>query len=901
MFERLHSALAAAAVVVLFLATCAVATAQTGAGFTPVTADAGIGPAAGNQTEPYIAKGGDGYLAVWSDARTAVPSDDPDEPPGYASGMDIYAVRLDSSGNPIETLPIVISDDLGDQFGARASWNGSNWLVTWTSQAPNGDAPGYFRGVEAVRMSPDGVILDEPFLVYPGPSGEVHYLATGSDGTDWVVFISETIQSGMNTETYLEGIRIGPGAALAAPTVMFHPSCCYFFPLGTEAAYANGQYFLVFECIDSIYVNDAICGMRFTQSLSKIDTYPFEVAGTGGVFRLPQVATDGTDYLVGWYYTFDYPPSLVTPYCARVTGGGVSLDPTGIDLSNGVGSGVDRNPRLAWDGTNWLAVWPDDQGARAARITPDGTVLDPGGVSFPGLGCNSIVDLPGGARIVWSDDDAGGFRPNDVFTTYISGAPAADPETPIGLGAPAQVHPDVASGATDAMLVFRSDISGSSRIMAQAASLYEGRDRAEPTMIAEGPFLTDPEVAWNGSLYLVVWSDEASEKIVAARVMQDGTVLDDPAISVMDGLDPDVAAVGEDFLVVATDGSATVRQAYGARVRGSDGAVLDGTPVTIGYSFAVNPRVAGLVNRWIVTWEKHPAYDDETADVYAAFFDTDGTTPGQFAVASDASSDTHYAPAIAASAGIALIVWEDDRAYPGDDWNLYGRRVRVDGVLMDAASGFAVAESTLDERNAAVGWNGSVFQVAFEVTQQIDYFDHSLADIRGTRVDLNGQVVEPGNFAIQPPPGDSVVRSDVLPSVSGSNSESLVAISTFFKDAPYASYRLVLRTLGDGGTGVVDNEPEATEVRLAGAFPNPSDASTVIRFSLPASSRVTLVVYDVTGRVVRRLLDAEMPVGESDVTWDGLDESGQPVANGLYFYRLKAGDASRTGKLAVLR
>jgi hypothetical protein len=825
-----------------------------------------------------------------------VPGDTSD----YASERDVYATRLDSSGDPIETTPIVLSDDVADQYGVRACWNGTNWLVTWTSRAPYPNNGDYISGVVAVRISPAGEILDDPFLVYPNPSGTVEYLCTASDGVDWIVFLNEEIFNGFDTDFYLKGARVSPaGNTLGSPETLFAPSCCYFFPLGTEAAYADGQYMVVFECIPSVYVNDAICAMRFTQSLDNIDDYPFEVAGTSGIFRLPTIATDGTDFLVGWYYYSGdtYPPTLVTPYCARVTAAGVSLDPSGINLAGMTGSGDFRRPQVAWDGMNWIAAWSDDQGGRAARITPDGTVLDPGGLALPGYGASDIVAEPGGVRVIWSDDDAGGVQPEDVHTAHISSGLVAGPETTVSIGAPSHVRADAASGSTETMLVFRSDVSGAHRIMLQTAADYAAPDKADPTTLASGPMLDDPEIAWNGTVYLVVWSDEQSGKIAGTRVMPDGTMLDDPAITVMDGLDPDVAAVGDDFLVVATDEvSPGVSRPHGARVRGSDGAVLDGTPILLGVSYAEGARVAGMATRWLVTWERHPAFDDENADIWAAFVDTDGTSPGEFGVATNqATSERHYSPAVGSSESTALIVWEDTRTYPDDDWNLYARRVRVDGMLFDDPDGFDIAVGALDQRNAAVAWNGTVYQVVYEQTEQLGYFDHSLADVYGTRVDPYGVIVEPPEFAVE-----ATAESEVVPAVTGRDSESLAVISAFMTDSPYASYRLVLQELGDGTTGVSDGDTDS-QALLAGAFPNPSRGATTIRLALPRATDVSLSIYDVSGRLVRKLLEGPMPAGERDVGWDGRDDSGREVAAGLYLVRVEADDLTETGKLALLR
>ncbi len=95
-------------------------------------------------------------------------------------------------------------------------------------------------------------------------------------------------------------------------------------------------------------------------------------------------------------------------------------------------------------------------------------------------------------------------------------------------------------------------------------------------------------------------------------------------------------------------------------------------------------------------------------------------------------------------------------------------------------------------------------------------------------------------------------------------------------------------------------------------FPNPfggggayllqSEARTMIRFGLPAQSVVTVKVFDLAGREVATLLEkAEMPPGLHQRGWDGRDASGRLVPNGIYFYRLAAGEVVRTMKMMVIR
>jgi flagellar hook assembly protein FlgD len=88
-----------------------------------------------------------------------------------------------------------------------------------------------------------------------------------------------------------------------------------------------------------------------------------------------------------------------------------------------------------------------------------------------------------------------------------------------------------------------------------------------------------------------------------------------------------------------------------------------------------------------------------------------------------------------------------------------------------------------------------------------------------------------------------------------------------------------------------------------GAAPNPFAASggTVLRFLLPAASPVGLRVYDGSGRLVRERRDLNAPAGEYRFHWDGRGDTGQPQPNGVYFYRLEAGDLTSIGKISLVR
>jgi hypothetical protein len=85
-------------------------------------------------------------------------------------------------------------------------------------------------------------------------------------------------------------------------------------------------------------------------------------------------------------------------------------------------------------------------------------------------------------------------------------------------------------------------------------------------------------------------------------------------------------------------------------------------------------------------------------------------------------------------------------------------------------------------------------------------------------------------------------------------------------------------------------------------YPDPFNPHTTIRYVLPEPGPVTLIVYDLSGRIVRKLRNA-MPedAGAHEVAWNGCDESGRPVASGAYIYRLMSGSYRATDVMVLIK
>jgi hypothetical protein len=91
---------------------------------------------------------------------------------------------------------------------------------------------------------------------------------------------------------------------------------------------------------------------------------------------------------------------------------------------------------------------------------------------------------------------------------------------------------------------------------------------------------------------------------------------------------------------------------------------------------------------------------------------------------------------------------------------------------------------------------------------------------------------------------------------------------------------------------------------LAANWPNPFNAATLIRFSIPSGSeavQATLAIYDRRGRLVRQLFAGRAAPGHYLTRWDGCDDRGQPEPSGIYFYRFILGEQVAEGKMSLIR
>jgi len=98
-----------------------------------------------------------------------------------------------------------------------------------------------------------------------------------------------------------------------------------------------------------------------------------------------------------------------------------------------------------------------------------------------------------------------------------------------------------------------------------------------------------------------------------------------------------------------------------------------------------------------------------------------------------------------------------------------------------------------------------------------------------------------------------------------------------------------------------NSEPLPSEYVLFQNYPNPFNPETNISYQLPSAGHVSLMVFNVLGQVVHKLVDEDQAPGKYLVSWNGIDQTGCPVASGVYFYQLVAGEFRQVRKMLLLK
>jgi len=224
-----------------------------------------------------------------------------------------------------------------------------------------------------------------------------------------------------------------------------------------------------------------------------------------------------------------------------------------------------------------------------------------------------------------------------------------------------------------------------------------------------------------------------------------------------------------------------------------------------------------------------------------------------------------------------------------------GREVTVNGVNKDAPEITTVLDSLYQQADAG----------------NCDLIAHGRID--GV---MKGFLYQPGHTFISDFNPEGTIASDTLRSWATD-----LGPITYMGVPPGAGTRMGIDRDRDGyrdrwelalGSNPADpNSTPAVTAEAGGAVPrvprlgqnrpNPFNPETMIPYDAGPGGRVSIRVFDTSGRLMRTLVDAFLPPGPSSVRWNGRNDRGRPVASGRYFYRLTVGKTTHTRAMTLVR
>ncbi len=477
----------------------------------------------------------------------------------------------------------------------------------------------------------------------------------------------------------------------------------------------------------------------------------------------PQVAFDGTNYFAVWQDSRHDESSLFCIYGARLSGAGVLLDSVGIRIAT-LDQYTEYNPGVAFDGTNYLVVWEGvnpgagNRDLYGARVTPSGTVLDPGGFLISNAEGNQFfanVAFNGSEYLaVWLDGRSG------VSWLYCARVTTSgqvlDPDGIPICHRDNQSYPGGVgvAGCDSTWFIVADDCWG---LTIAGALVTAGGTVAKVETLAYRPddsrWFPDVDYSPSDSVYFVAWQDWRSgpppegNGIYGARVNRQGAVLNPGGFPIADDPSryqgvPAVAWNGRHFMVAYIEnlGAPTWYDIMGKRIL-PDGTIVDSlTPRHLGAAPWTDgfPALTAAGTGWFAAWEDSRGNMDEGwgTDIYGARIDSAGVAldiyPRDRILS--ASAPRQFKTKVAAHGSEYLAVWQEFRG--NRMWDIYAARLDDAGGVIGQP--FPVSADSHNVLDPAVAAGDSCWLVTWED----EYADNG--QIWGRRIGFDGVPLGPG-------------------------------------------------------------------------------------------------------------------------------------------------------------
>ena len=148
-----------------------------------------------------------------------------------------------------------------------------------------------------------------------------------------------------------------------------------------------------------------------------------------------------------------------------------------------------------------------------------------------------------------------------------------------------------------------------------------------------------------------------------------------------------------------------------------------------------------------------------------------------------------------------------------------------------------------------------------------------------------------GGFSVSASATTQLISLTGIPLISSATGPSTVIKSGFLAGLLVPSSVNAINSL----TGV------PLEFALHQNYPNPFNPETTLGFALPKATRISLVIYDIGGREISKLIDESMGAGHYQIQWDGKSSYGETVPSGVYIAVLSTREYVNSIKLVLMK
>lgn len=571
-----------------------------------------ISQATNDQRCPAVAFDGAEFLVVWQDHHYDV-----EEP-------DVSGARVASDGTVLDSAGFVISQAAHGQYNPALGFDGANFLVAWQDGRDTSNAHIY-----GARVTPQCTVLDTEGVNISGWQGTQAYPSLAFDGANFCVAWGD-VRGSFPPTLDIYGARVTPQGTLQRFTICSAGDAQGYPAVGHDST----NFIVAWQDGRGGMGESDIYATRVTPEGMVLDAGGFVISRDSGTQTYPAIGFDGANSFVLWQ---DCRSNLRQPdiYAARVTPEPAVLDTEGILLTRAAREQM--APALGFDGANYLVVWEDHRGGYSdiygARVTPGGIVLDPSGfvVSqaeddqwYPALGFDGANFL-----VVWQDYRNDPNAPDIYGARVTPGGVLLDTEGFVITQAPdRQYAPGIGFGGGSFLVVWQDLRSGGKNFDIYGTRVTPDGLVLDPAGIAVSQaagMQWCPVTAFDGANFLVVWHDDRGgtySDIYGARVTPGGAVLDPAGIAISQAASsqwyPSLGFDGTNFLAVWEDYRSSVwPDIYGARVT-PGGAVLDTTGIAIcrGPRDQFAPVLAFDGTNYLVLWEDYR--NSNNPDIYGA-------------------------------------------------------------------------------------------------------------------------------------------------------------------------------------------------------------------------------------------------------------------------------------------